>query len=126
VIIPVTISWQRIEPGWADKPMGEPVELRAEVEFDQFGDVAEVVHADKAVWQDAGLFDTFREEDRRGAEEQAAAAAAKIFDAKHAAACENCGERGPTVRDVTYDAMVDGPGSLASELVCEPCSKGAA
>lgn len=83
MIIPVTISWQRIEPGWADKPMGEPVELRAEVEFDQFGDVVHVEAVDKAVWGDAGLFDTFRGEDRRGAEEQAADAAAKVWDARH-------------------------------------------
>ena len=83
MIIPVTISWQRIAPGWADKPLGSAVELRAEVEFDATGDVVHVVPVDKAVWEDAGLFDAFRSEDRRGAEEQAAAAAAEIWDAKH-------------------------------------------
>lgn len=81
--IVVTISWQRIAPGWADKPMGEPIELRADVEFDQFGDVVHVAAVDKAVWQDAGLFDAFRGEDRRGAEDQAADEASKVWDAQH-------------------------------------------
>ncbi len=83
MIIPVTISWQRIAPGWADKPMGAPVELRAEVEFDQFGDVVHVSAVDKAVWEDAGLFEAFREEDLRGAEAQATTEAAKVWDARH-------------------------------------------
>lgn len=38
------------------------------------------------------------------------------------AACENCGEHGPGVRAVTYDAMVDGPGELVTELLCEACA----
>lgn len=37
-------------------------------------------------------------------------------------ACESCGtERG--VAEVTYDAMVDGPGYVVTELLCEDCRK---